>query len=125
MGAMAVYQKYREKKNCRYYCFCISGKGASDCFRASLPDTVWRLWGEVCLCGGNGVQDTSARVENNEVLKHIRMSQEKAETLTKLTEYVEVNGLFGKEVLLYGNVPALSFYLQMPSAFNPWSDLRS
>lgn len=72
-----------------------------------------------------GVQDTSARVENNEVLKHIRMSQEKAETLTKLTEYVEANGLFGKEVLLYGNVPALSFYLQMPSAFNPWSDLRS
>ena len=53
------------------------------------------------------------------------MSQEKAETLTKLTEYVEVNGLFGKEVLLYGNVPALSFYLQMSSAFNPWSDLRS
>jgi len=26
---------------------------------------------------------------------------------------------------LYGQLPALSFYLQMPSSFNPWSDLRS
>ena len=28
-------------------------------------------------------------------------------------------------MILYGSVPALSYYLQMPSAFNPWSDLDS
>lgn len=72
-----------------------------------------------------GVQNPSATVENNSVLKHIRMSPEKAETLTELTEYIQANELSGTEVILYGNVPALSFYLQMPSAFNPWSDLRS
>ena len=28
-------------------------------------------------------------------------------------------------MILYGYVPALSYYLQMPPAFNAWSDLRS
>lgn len=28
-------------------------------------------------------------------------------------------------MILYGEIPSLSYYLQMPSAFNPWSDLRS
>ncbi len=72
-----------------------------------------------------GVQDTSAVVTNNEVLKNIKMSAEKAENMTQISAYVEENGLTGQEVILYGRVPALSFYLQMPSAFNPWSDLAS
>ena len=33
--------------------------------------------------------------------------------------------LQGHEVILYGEIPAMYYYLQMPSAFNPWSDLRS
>ena len=28
-------------------------------------------------------------------------------------------------MLLYGQIPALSYYLQMPAAFNPWPDLDS
>lgn len=72
-----------------------------------------------------GVQDISAAVENNEILKNVKMSQEKAKWMTELTAYVQENDLQGQEVILYGKVPALSYYLQMPSAFNPWSDLRS
>ena len=35
------------------------------------------------------------------------------------------NDLQDREVILYGRIPSLSFYLQMPAAFNPWPDLDS
>ncbi len=72
-----------------------------------------------------GVQDVSARVENNEILKGMGMSPQKAQWMTEISAYVEENQLQGREVILYGNIPALSYYLQMPSAFNPWSNLAS
>ncbi len=72
-----------------------------------------------------GVQDISGTVENNEILRNIKMSPDKAEAMTGLTAYVKENGLQGQEVILYGQIPSLSYYLQMPSAFNPWSDLAS
>ena len=53
------------------------------------------------------------------------MSPEKARWLTELSDYVGQRGLQGREVILYGNIPSLSYYLQMPPAFNSWSDLRS
>lgn len=74
---------------------------------------------------GTGVQDVSAKVENNEILKNIGMSPQKAQWMTEIGVYVEENGLRGREVILYGNIPSLSYYLQMPSAFNPWSNLDS
>ena len=45
--------------------------------------------------------------------------------MTELSAYANENGLQGREVILYGDIPAISYYLQMPSAFNPWSDLDS
>ena len=72
-----------------------------------------------------GVQNAQSFVENNEVLKNIRMSADKALWMTQLSDYVDTNGLQGREVILYGSIPSLSYYLQMPSAFNPWSDLDS
>lgn len=72
-----------------------------------------------------GVQDISAEAANNEILRGVRMSPERAEQISSVSQYVKENGLKGKEVILYGQIPALSYYLQMPSAFNPWSDLRS
>ena len=73
----------------------------------------------------NGVQNPDTKVENNDILKGVYMNEERAVWLSEITEYVRKEGLFGKEVILYGEIPALSFYLDMPSAFNPWSDLRS
>ncbi len=74
---------------------------------------------------GTGIQEASATVENNAVLRNIKMSPQRARWMTEISAYVEENGLEGREVILYGWIPALSYYLQMPSAFNPWSDLAS
>lgn len=72
-----------------------------------------------------GVQEVSSKINNNKVLAGVKMSSERAQWMTELSAYVEEKELAGREVILYGQLPALSFYLQMPSAFNPWSDLRS
>jgi len=72
-----------------------------------------------------GVQNATAAVENNVILRNIRMEPQKAAWMTELSAYVEENGLQGKEVILYGWIPSLSYYLQMPCAFNPWSELDS
>ena len=53
------------------------------------------------------------------------MSADKALWMTELSDYVDRNDLQGQDVILYGRIPSLSYYLQMPSAFNPWSDLDS
>ena len=72
-----------------------------------------------------GVKSTAAKVENNTVLKGIRMSEERARWLSEISAYASENKLIGREVILYGYIPSLSFYLEMPSVFNPWSDLAS
>ncbi len=72
-----------------------------------------------------GVQDVSAVIDNNEVLKGVKMNPERAEWMREISAYVNEHQLQGREVILYGQIPALSYYLQLPSAFNPWSDLRS
>ena len=72
-----------------------------------------------------GVQNAQSYVDNNKVLKNIRMGADKALWMTELSAYVDDNDLQGQEVILYGQIPSLSYYLQMPSAFNPWSDLNS
>jgi hypothetical protein len=72
-----------------------------------------------------GAQNMTAKVENNDILKGVRMSPERAEWLSGLTEYTKEKNLEGNDVILYGEIPALSFYLQMPAAFNPWSELPS
>ena len=72
-----------------------------------------------------GAQQVTAQVENNEILKGVKMHPDRARWMTEISAYVNENDLQGREVILYGELPALSFYLQMPSAFNPWSDLRS
>ncbi len=74
---------------------------------------------------GTGIQDPVAVVDNNPVLRNIKMSPRKARWMTELSAYANENGLQGREVILYGDIPAISYYLQMPSAFNPWSDLDS
>jgi hypothetical protein len=81
--------------------------------------------GTFVFAEATGVQDTSAKVDNNPILAGICMSEDKAQAMTQISAYAALNDFAGQEVILYGKVPALSYYLQMPSAFNPWSDLRS
>ena len=72
-----------------------------------------------------GIRNATDYVYNNPVLKNVKMSPEKAEWMRSLSEYVMDEELQGREVILYGWIPALSYYLQMPPAFNSWSDLDS
>lgn len=74
---------------------------------------------------GTGLQDVSVQVENNEILKGVKMSPERAAWMEEISAYAIEANLAGKEVILYGWIPSLSYYLQMPSAFNPWSGLAS
>lgn len=72
-----------------------------------------------------GVQNVTAVIENNEILRGIRMNPQRAKELGEINDYAAEHDFQGREVILYGEIPGLSYYLQMPSAFNPWSDLRS
>lgn len=74
---------------------------------------------------GTGVQNPTASVENNEKLKGVQMNPERACQLQEISDYVTEAGLQGQEVILYGTIPSLSYYLEMPAAFNPWPDLDS
>ena len=58
-------------------------------------------------------------------LAHMKTTAENAESLEALGKYVEETGLKGREVLLFGDVPALSAYLEMPFVMSPWPDLSS
>ena len=73
----------------------------------------------------HGATNVDTKVGNNEILRGIYMSSERAKWLEEISAYVDQQELKGKEVLLYGNIPSLSYYLGMPSAFNSWSDLLS
>ena len=74
---------------------------------------------------GDGVKNVDTKIENNAILKGIYTNKERAQWISEISDYVSKQDLTGREVLLYGNIPALSFYLQMPATFNPWSDLLS
>ena len=69
--------------------------------------------------------DPHFRITAGKTLQGIRMSREKAEPMLELIHFIELNDLEDKDLITYGYIPALSFYLQMPSAFNPWMDLPS
>lgn len=81
--------------------------------------------GEFVFVEATGAQNVTATVENNAVLDGVKMSPERARWMKEISTYVEEQQLQGREVILYGGIPSLSYYLQMPSAFNPWSDLDS
>lgn len=66
-----------------------------------------------------------AKVENCGAIKGISMSAEKADRMEEIAQYVSDRQLIGREVILYGDIPALSFYLEMPPAFMAWIYLES
>ena len=80
---------------------------------------------EFVFAEGTGVQHPTTKVTGNPVLQGVLMPTQRAQWMQEITDYVWGNDLQGSEVILYGKIPSLSFYLQMPAAFNPWPDLAS
>ncbi len=74
---------------------------------------------------GDGGENLHTEIAGNTVLKGILTSPERAEAISSVSAYVEQEGLAGQEVILYGQIPAMSYYLQMPFAITAWPDLRS
>ncbi len=82
-------------------------------------------WG-FTFAEAKNAENPTTYVEGGKVLDGIRMSPEKAENMKGLIDFVESESLpEGTESITYGYIPAVSFYLQLPPAFNPWVDLGS
>lgn len=77
------------------------------------------------FCEGTGQQEKGYQVENNDTLKGISTSAERAEWLQEISDYANAAGLQDREVILHGGIPAMAFYLQMKPAFHSWNDLPS
>lgn len=73
----------------------------------------------------NGGEDLHTPIEENAVLRGMLNSPERAEALRSLSAYVSREGLKGQEIILYGGIPSLSYYLEMPFAISAWPDLAS
>ena len=72
--------------------------------------------------GGRGM-DT--KLTGIPVLKGMVTNKEKADALTELYHYLEENQLRDRRCILYGQIPAISHYMELTPAMNVWSDLRS
>lgn len=73
----------------------------------------------------DGGENLHTKIENNGILKGMYTSPDRARAIGGISEYVESEKLSGREVILYGQIPAMSYYLQMPFAITAWPDLRS
>ncbi|MDR0964734.1 MAG: hypothetical protein LBM60_08975, partial [Clostridium sp.] len=81
---------------------------------------------QVGLCGwvyvfqeATGGENLHTRVENNDILRGMLTTPDRADVISSLTSYVTQEDLKGKEIILYGMIPALSYYLEMPFAISP------
>lgn len=74
---------------------------------------------------GDGGENLHTPIVGNEVLRGMLTSPDRAEAIGSLSAYVQQEGLEGREVILYGHIPSLSYYLQMPFAITSWPDLPS
>ncbi len=126
-----LWQSYRFCKNVtekRVWKIVISAFPAKSLLLSFLIMCLFLFGGfgyKFSFAEATGVYDLTATVENNEILRNIKMCPEKAGHLTELSGYVDEKGLRGTEVIPYGWIPSLCYYLQMPPAFNPWPELDS
>ena len=70
-------------------------------------------------------KEYNTAVQGNDVLRWVKTDEERAAQLSEISQFALENDLKGREVLLYGWIPSLSFYLEMPYVLSPWPDLPS
>lgn len=94
---------------------------------AFLVQSVGLLFSYVFRDGESG-EKRSAQVISNPVLAGMYTTPENAQALEELTLFVSGKGASyeGKELILYGNIPGLSYYLdRAPAISTSWPDLAS
>ncbi len=68
----------------------------------------------------------SAKIELESKAKGIHTSEKNASEYENILNYAEAGGLIGRKVILYDEIPGLSYYLDMPPAISTsWPDLKS
>ncbi len=61
-----------------------------------------------------------------DVLSGVKTTQDKKAALEGLDDFLYESGLNGERVILYGNIPAISYIFDMePAIFTTWADLES
>lgn len=75
---------------------------------------------------GLGGEARKFQVSNNPVLQGMYTTKENAQNLQELNDFINKEQLTGREVILFGNVPALAFYYELsPALSSTWPDLQS
>lgn len=122
VAAGCVYLAY-ETKRLQYYgmmpalllCLLLALQSVGFHFAFALQDGIW-----------GDKRDTKIERESLPVAAGIFTTKTNADTLQELSAFVSGQKLDGREVLLYGQVPGLGYFLNMPSALTTfWPDLDS
>lgn len=112
-----------KKKEMQYYgvmpalllCLLLALQSVGFHFTFALQDGIW---GEK--------RDTKIEEASFPIAAGIYTTKTNADTLQELHTFVFDQNLSGREVLLYGQVPGLGYFLNMPSALTTfWPDLDS
>jgi hypothetical protein len=73
-----------------------------------------------------GDKRVSVSLKSDSTANGLLTTSAKAEMLTGLDEFLYENNLTGKELITYGNIPALSYIFNMkPAIYTTWGDLDS
>lgn len=75
---------------------------------------------------GSFTEKRDTKVENNGILKDMYTTKANAKALEEIMSFWETEAMDGVSVILYGDVPGLSYILGAPSAItSTWSNLES
>lgn len=77
---------------------------------------------------GTQGEKRDTKIVNNDILKGMYTSATRAKAIEELTDFAETSQYANqnKEVLLYGNIPSVSYFLDLPPAiWTTWPDLES
>ena len=123
------------------YCFELVKKGKNNAWRQALrfPVTAMVVFFLACVTwqtfafqncyvfgDSSSAEKRNTKIENNGILRGIYTTENKARNLEELSGYLEEQNLQEKSLYLYGNIPALCYYLdQAPATPMMWADLDS
>lgn len=73
-----------------------------------------------------GLTGVDTVITENEVLKGMKTTAERAKSLEDFTKYIEEEALNEREAVIFGEAPAIAYYMQLePGISSTWPDLDS
>lgn len=98
---------------------------AAGCLLAVTVQSIGFGWTFV-FWDGTFAEKRDTKVENNDILKGMYTTKSNAKALEEIVDFWENEKLSGTSVILYGDVPGLSYILDAPSAItSTWANLES